>query len=188
MKRPAVGGRGSTGATTKLGSARSSNRHALPSRWCHQPRGSGPACHVCRHRHRHRWHHSRRPSWRKSNSPGKWSTSTSNKYCTRRTRQNRMWGNIEKVDKLREWAHRRIQQLRQLPDPQQEEGQQAPPMRLGRQPQTRGKKRKAACVWGRQLQRVARKGRPGPGRGRGRGPPPGRASRKDHTTSGWQSS
>mgnify|MGYP003318491896 CR=1 FL=1 len=50
--------------------------------------------------------------------------------------------------KLSEWAHRRIQQIRQLPDPQQEEGQQAPPMRLGRQPQTRGKKRKAACAWG----------------------------------------
>ena len=92
MKRPAVGGRGSTGATMKLGSARSSNRHALPSRWCHQPRGSGPACHVCRHRHRHRWHHSRRHSWRKSNSAGKWSTSASSKYCTRKTRQNRMWG------------------------------------------------------------------------------------------------
>ena len=66
---------------------------------------------------------------------------------------------IEKVDKLREWARRRMQQIKQLPDPQQEEGQQAPPMRLGRQPQnvwqekegrlhlgrapTRGKKRRA---------------------------------------------
>ena len=55
---------------------------------------------------------------------------------------------IEKVGKLREWARRRMQQIQQLSDPKQEEGQQAPPMRLGRQPRAHGKKRKAACVWG----------------------------------------
>ena len=67
---------------------------------------------------------------------------------------------IEKVGKLREWARRRMQQVQQLPDPKLEEGQQAPPMRLGRQPQNVWQEKEGRLHLGRAPRRgKKRKGR-----------------------------
>ena len=67
---------------------------------------------------------------------------------------------IEKVGKLREWARRRMQQVQQLPDRKQEEGQQAPPMRLGRQPQNVWQEKEGRLHLGRAPRRgKKRKGR-----------------------------